>query len=43
MLAKQKIAPLDKIRKVFECQGLGESDYDKASFFGKIEFAKRLA
>ena len=42
MLAKQNIAPLDKIKKVFECQGLGESDYDKASFFGKLEFAKRF-
>lgn len=43
MLAERKIAPLDRIKKVFECEGLGESDYDKASFFGKLEIAKRLA
>jgi hypothetical protein len=43
MLAERKIAPLDKIKKVFECEGLGDSDYDRASFFGKIEIAKRLA
>lgn len=43
MLHKQKIAPLDKIKKAFQCNGLGESDYDRANFFGKLEFAKRLA
>ncbi len=43
MLYKQKIASLDRIKKAFQCNGLGESDYDKASFFGKLEFAKRLA
>ena len=43
MLANLKIAPLDKIKKAFECQGLGESDYDKADYFGKLQIAKRLA
>jgi len=43
MLARMGLAPMDKIKKVFECEGLGESDYDRASFFGKIEIAKRLA
>lgn len=42
MLVKMKICELDKIRKAFTCSGLGESDYDKASYFGKLEFAKRL-
>jgi len=44
MLLKNKnIASLEKIRKAFECRGLGESDYDKASYFGKLQMAKRLA
>ncbi len=43
MLSKRKIAPLDRIKKAFQCNGLGESDYDRANFFGKLEFAKRLA
>lgn len=43
LLEKQKIASLDRIRKAFDCRGLGESDYDKLSFFGKLEMAKRLA
>ena len=43
MLAKQKIASLDRIKRAFNCDGLGESDYDRASFFGKLEMAKRLA
>lgn len=43
MLYNKKIAPLDRVKRAFECNGLGESDYDRASFFGKLEFAKRLA
>jgi hypothetical protein len=43
MLVNQKIAALDKVRKAFHCNGLGESDYDKASYFGKLQMAKRLA
>ena len=43
IIANQKIASLDRIRKAFQCDGLGESDYDKASYFGKLEMAKRLA
>jgi hypothetical protein len=42
MLVNQKIASLDKVKKVFGCSGLGESDYDKMDIFKKIEFAKRL-
>jgi len=42
ILAKQKIASLDKIRKVLDCQGLGESDYDKMDIMQKFQFAKRL-
>ena len=43
LLVEKKIATLDKVRKIFNCKGLGESDYDRAGFFGKIEIAKRLA
>ncbi len=43
LLVEKKIATLEKVRKVFQCEGLGESDYDRAGFFGKIEIAKRLA
>ena len=43
MLINRKIAPAEKVKKAFGCAGLGESDYDRASFFGKIEIAKRLA
>lgn len=43
MLIKRNVASADKVKKAFGCAGLGESDYDRASFFGKIEIAKRLA
>lgn len=43
LLRNLKIADLDKIKKVFNCNGLGESDYDRASLHGKLEIAKRLA
>jgi hypothetical protein len=43
MLINRKIASAEKVKKAFGCAGLGESDYDRASFFGKIEIAKRLA
>lgn len=43
MLIKKELAPADKVKKAFECKGLGESDYDRASYFGKLEIAKRLA
>ena len=41
-LVSKKVASLDKVRKAFNCKGLGESDYDKMSFFQKLEFAKRF-
>lgn len=43
MLIKQNIVPAERVKKGLNCAGLGESDYDRASFFGKIEIAKRLA
>lgn len=43
MLIKQKLVPAERVKKGLNCAGLGESDYDRASFFGKIEIAKRLA
>jgi len=43
MLVKQNFAAMDKVKKAFGCTGLGESDYDRASYFGKLEIAKRLA
>jgi len=42
LLVEKKLATIDKVRKVFNCQGLGQSDYDRMSMWGKIEFAKRL-
>lgn len=42
MLVKKNIVSLDKARKVFNCQSLGEHDYDKMDIFGKLNFAKRL-
>lgn len=41
-LVNKKVATLEKVRKAFHCKGLGESDYDKMSFFQKLEFAKRF-
>ncbi|NDG32708.1 hypothetical protein EB118_21865 [bacterium] len=43
LLRNMKIADIDRIKKAFDCKGLGESDYDRASYFGKLEIAKRLA
>lgn len=43
MLIKKELATADRVKKAFECKGLGESDYDRASYFGKLEIAKRLA
>lgn len=43
LLKNMQIADLNKIKKAFNCNGLGESDYDRASYFGKLEIAKRLA
>ena len=43
MIVRQKLADLSKVKRAFECKGLGESDYDRASYFGKLEIAKRLA
>lgn len=42
-IVEAKAAKLDQVRKAFECSSLGETDYDKKSFFQKLEFAKRLA
>ena len=41
-LVDKKVTTIAKVRKVFNCKGLGESDYDKMSFFQKLEFAKRF-
>lgn len=41
-LIQSKLVTKDKARKVFNCQSLGEIDYDRLTFFGKLEFAKRL-
>lgn len=43
LLRNMQIADINKIKKAFNCNGLGESDYDRASYFGKLEIAKRLA
>ena len=41
-LVEKKVATIAKVRKAFNCKGLGESDYDKMNFFQKLEFAKRF-
>lgn len=41
-LVEKKVATIAKVRKAFNCKGLGESDYDKMSFLQKLEFAKRF-
>lgn len=43
MLINRNMAPAERVKKAFNCAGLGESDYDRAGFFGKLEIAKRLA
>ncbi len=41
-LIQSKVVTLDKARKIFECQALGESDYDNMTFFNKLQFAKKI-
>lgn len=41
-LVQAKAIDLDKAKKVFKCKSLGESDYDKLNFFGKLRFAKKV-
>ena len=41
-LAKRGIISLDKAKKVFNCSSLGESDYDKLDFFGKLDYARKI-
>ena len=41
-LVQKKLTTLDKARKVFEVPSLGEADYDRMSFFKKMEFAKKI-
>jgi len=38
-----KLASAEKVKKVFECQSLGEHTYDKLNFFRRLEYAKKLA
>lgn len=42
-LVELKLCSLEKAKKVFECSSLGESDYDKMSFFKRLEWARKLA
>lgn len=41
-LVSLKAFTLDEARKVFNCYSLGENDYDRMTFFQRVEFAKRL-
>lgn len=41
-LIESKVFKLEDARRIFNCQSLGETDYDKMSIFKKMEFAKRL-
>lgn len=41
-LVQQKVCSLERARKVFNCAGLGDSDYDRMSFFKKMQYAKKL-
>lgn len=42
-LVKYKICTLDQARNVFNRQSLGESDYDKMSFFKRLEWSRKLS
>ena len=39
-LVKMKVASLDKVRKVFQCKSLGESDWDNKNMFERIRTIK---
>ncbi len=41
-LIQKKVIDRDKARKVFSCPSLGEADYDRMSFFAKMQFAKKI-
>lgn len=41
-LIQSKAFSLQSARKVFNCSSLGETDYDRMSFFNKMQFAKRI-
>lgn len=41
-LIQKKVIDREQARKVFSCSSLGEADYDRLSFFAKMQFAKKL-
>ncbi len=41
-MVKLKICSLAHARKIFSCSSLGESDYDKMSFFKRLNWAKDI-
>lgn len=40
-LHRQEGYPLEKLRRVFQCRGLGDCEYDRASLAGKLALQKR--
>ncbi len=41
-LARANIASLDKLKKVFKCRSLGETDWDNANLYERIRKAKGM-
>jgi len=42
-LVSLKLTTMDRARKVFSCPSLGEADFDRASFFEKLNIIRKLA
>ena len=41
LLADKKVAPLDRIKKIFQVPDLGQTDYDRSSFEKRLEWARK--
>lgn len=41
VLVNKRIASWDRIKRAFKCDSLGENDYDKLSFYGKLALARK--
>jgi len=41
MLIKQKIASPERIKKLFRCSSIGEADYDKLDYMGKLNLIRK--
>lgn len=41
VLALKKVASWDQIKRAFRCNSLGENDYDKLNFYGKLAMMRK--